>query len=107
MLRKEVPFKSIKITLSEEAINRLAQLRSRGSLRSDSATIEECIRTIYDISIDIAAEVDRTIRGNQKFMPVHIQAETLRRIAIRMLRFIPFTEETMKRLRTEEPSAGP
>ena len=57
-MSEETPFKSIKITLSEEAIRKLSGLRKGGSFRSDSATIEECIRTTFDISEDIFSELE-------------------------------------------------
>ena len=107
MSKEGTPFRSIKITLSEEAMDRLAKLRVKGSLRSDSATVEECIRIIYDIATDIGSEIDRVVRGNQKSMPIGQQAEALRRTAIRVGRFIPLAVETITKLSVQEPSAGP
>ena len=105
-MSEEVPFKSIKITLSDEAISKLAYLRFVGSFRSNSATVEECIRTVFDISQNIGSEIERTAKENQKIVPLSIQAETLRRITFRIGRFIKLSEDVMKKLRTHEPSAG-
>jgi len=62
-MSEEVPFKSMKITLSEEAVEKLNKLRQGGAFRSDSATIEECIRAINDMIDDLIFEFN--IRKNQ------------------------------------------
>jgi len=95
---EETPFKSVKITLSEEALTRLAELRKQGYYRSDSATIEECIRIVYDTAVDIAAIMARSRQREEKLVPVEIQAETLRGIGIRMKRFVPLPEQKKKAL---------
>lgn len=88
---EEVPFKSMKITLSEEAIRLLAALRHKGSYRSDSATIEDCIRAIYDVSLDIATEVGSALKGKRSMSIIEIR-ELTRRISVRISRFIPLDE---------------
>lgn len=45
----EEEFKSIRITLSEEAFAQLEQIMNDAKFRSNSSTVEECIRTLYDI----------------------------------------------------------
>jgi Arc/MetJ-type ribon-helix-helix transcriptional regulator len=87
MSGEEVPFRSMKITLSEEALERLAELRRGGAFRSDSATIEECIRTISDVVNDLVAEAQRALQFKEEFIPIAVQAETLRRIVLRIKRF--------------------
>jgi len=57
-MSEEVPFKSMKITLSEEAYEKLNILRQGGAFRSDSATIEECIRAVNDMLDDLIFELD-------------------------------------------------
>ena len=89
-MSEETPFKSIKITLSEEAIRKLSGLRKGGSFRSDSATIEECIRTTFDISEDIFSELEiwnEKNKGKKKVMPIALQAELLKRVGMRLDRF--------------------
>lgn len=46
-------FKPIRITLSEEAFNRLEVVMKVAKFRSYSSTIEECIRAIYDVMDEI------------------------------------------------------
>lgn len=50
---EEEPFRKIRLTLSEDAIEKLGILRKRGYFRSDSMTVEESIRTIYAVLTDI------------------------------------------------------
>lgn len=105
-MSEEVPFKSIKITLSEDAIEKLAKLRQRGSFRSDSATIEECVRVIYDISSDLFIEIDSVLARNLKQMPLETQAELLKRIGIRIQRFGIITQRMQKALMVETNSSA-
>jgi Arc/MetJ-type ribon-helix-helix transcriptional regulator len=56
-MSEEAPFKSIKITLSEEAIEKLCELRQGGSFRSDSAAIEECIRAMSDMYNELESSI--------------------------------------------------
>lgn len=46
-------FKATRITLSEEARERLEKIMKSASFRSNSAAIEECIRVVWDIMKDI------------------------------------------------------
>ena len=46
-------FKSIRITLSEEAFDRMEEIMKKASFRSYSSTVEECIRAIYDVIRDL------------------------------------------------------
>jgi len=43
----------MRITLSDEAFERLEKLMKIARFRSYSSTVEECIRTIYEIMNDI------------------------------------------------------
>jgi len=87
-MSEEVPFKSIRVTLSEEAVRILEDLRQRGYFRSDSMTIEECIRAVYAISNDMGA-VASMQRGKGEKVPVTEQLEGYRRVVMRLARFIP------------------
>jgi len=98
-MSEETPFKPIKITLSEEAMRRLRELRTRGYFRSDSATIEEIIRTLYEIAYDVSDVIDRAMGKKLEKAPVGDQAEALRRIGIRLGRFAPLTEKMREKLR--------
>ena len=89
-MSEEVPFKSMKITLSEEALQKLCELRTGGAFRSDSATIEECIRTMYTIIEDLKLEIRRLPKdkdGKPEIMALDRQAEILRRIGFMVARF--------------------
>ena len=52
-MSQNLPFRSIKITLSEEALNRLDAIQKQASFRSYSSSIEECIRVVYDMMNDV------------------------------------------------------
>jgi len=89
-MSEEIAFKSIKITLSEEALRRLSKLRKGGSFRSDSATIEECIRTVYDNNVDIMGELTIWAEKNKikkEKMSIGDQVALLKRAALRVARF--------------------
>ena len=101
-MAEEVPFTPLKITLSEEATKRLAELRLRGSFRSDSATIEECIRVIHEVSNDMSYELDNALGKNQLPMPLFVQAELLKRILQRIARFGFITPRMQKYLITTQ-----
>jgi hypothetical protein len=113
-MSQEVPFRSVKITLSEEALDRLASLRFIGSFRSDSATIEECIRAVHDIAEDLCLELDRQAKarlGSKSFketevIPLDMQAEQLRRIGFRLARFVPKTRAMEELAKKQGLSAG-
>ena len=110
MSDEEVPFRSMKITLSEEAINRLVDLRQRGAFRSDSATIEECIRVIHDISTDLSMELDSAIAKKQQPIPFTLQAEALKRTIVRIGRFglvTPRMQRAMQEAMQENTQKNP
>lgn len=88
MSKEEVPFKSVKVTLSEEAIRMLGTLRYRGAFRSDSMTVEECIRRMYDICEDIGELLQLGEDRGEKLTSEE-QAVALQRIGIRVKRFVP------------------
>jgi len=46
-------FKPIRITLSEEAFDRMEKIMKGAKFRSASSTIEECIRVVFDIIGDV------------------------------------------------------
>jgi Arc/MetJ-type ribon-helix-helix transcriptional regulator len=46
------PFKNMRITLSDDAVVMLEGLKKNGRFRSYSATIEEAIRTLHELSIE-------------------------------------------------------
>ncbi len=86
----EVPFKTLKITLSDEALEKIAVLRQGGAFNSDSATMEECVRVVYSMFQDTISElerskVDRT--GQVETMDLGRQAEMLRRFLLMLNRF--------------------
>lgn len=87
MSEEEVPFKSMKITLSEEALDMLAILRKKGYFRSNSMTIEECIRAIHDISGDIRAHIVY-YKGKGEQVPPAEQLSAYKRYALRLARFV-------------------
>ena len=55
----EEEFKSIRITLSHEAFDRLEKIMKGAKFRSNSSTIEECIRVLYDIMKDITSVIGK------------------------------------------------
>lgn len=78
----------MKITLSEEALEKLGELRQGGAFRSDSATIEECIRVVKDLISDFQFEIGSYMKNNPgKGIPQELQLELLRRIILRLSRF--------------------
>jgi len=46
-------FKPIRITLSQEAFDRLEQIMKQASFRSYSSAIEECIRVVWNVIGDV------------------------------------------------------
>jgi len=89
-MTQDVPFKTLKVTLSDEALEKLALLRQGGAFNSDSAAIEECVRMIYAMFQDTVSElerakVDRT--GQVETMDLGRQAEMLRRFLLMLNRF--------------------
>ena len=87
-MTEEVPFRSVRVTLSDEAMAMVAELRRTGSLRSDSATIEECIRAVYDVYEDMQM-MGRVAKQQERKVSINEQAESYRRHVIRLSRFFP------------------
>jgi hypothetical protein len=89
-MSEDVPFKSTKITLSDEALEKLAVLKQGGGFHSDSATIEECIRAVYGMFEDTISELERSRKDNAgevQTMELGRQAEMLRRFLLMINRF--------------------
>jgi len=87
-MTEEAPFKSVRVTLSAEAMAMVAELRRTGSFRSDSATIEECIRAVYDVYEDMQM-MGRVAKQQERKVSINEQAESYRRHVIRLSRFFP------------------
>ena len=51
-MNKERPFKSIRISLSDDAVVMLEGLKKSGQFRSYSSTIEEAIRTLHELAME-------------------------------------------------------
>jgi hypothetical protein len=83
----EKPFRKIRLTLSEVAIEKLARLRDVGYFRSDSSTVEECIRVMDDIADEISALVQEGEDTGKK-VSLQNQAIVLQRIDVRASRFV-------------------
>jgi Arc/MetJ-type ribon-helix-helix transcriptional regulator len=89
MSSEEVPFKSMKITLSEDVIDKLSELVKTGSFRSNSSAVEECIRIAYDMIVDM--NVLLASQRGKSLTPIQIaeaQQEAFRRYLLRLARFI-------------------
>ena len=71
-MSEEKPFTSMRITLSDEAIRKLGVIRKRGRFRSNSGTIEEVIRAIFEL-IPIYETVAETIRDKETLSPDVLQ----------------------------------
>ncbi len=65
MSGEEVPFKSMKITLSDDVLEKTLELMKTGSFRSYSNVIEECIRAVYDVSFDMTAIFSSVPKGQR------------------------------------------
>jgi hypothetical protein len=84
-MTEETPFKSMKITLSEEALARLDKIVKNASFRSYSAGIEECIRGLSDVLVEVG-----TVIGDSNVAVTATEYEEARgfeRIAMRLSRF--------------------
>ena len=95
--RMSEEFKPIRITLSEEAFDRLEKIMKGATFRNYSSTVEECIRVVFDIIGEIY-----TVQGGQEKATVDPNAAWMAyiRIATRMSRFTGLTIVI-------PPSAGP
>ena len=86
MSGEEVPFRSMKITLSEVAVETLDKIVKKASFRSSSSGIEECIRATYDVIEEIESVAGK--RGDlQVTMTKENEAEAFIRILARFSRF--------------------
>ena len=88
MGQQEVPFRSMKITLSEQAIDLLDDLKKRGRYRSYSMAIEEVIRAMYGVVQDI--EVADILGKGKTPIPEDLKLQAFRDIVIRLYRFLTF-----------------
>ena len=86
MAKKELPFKSIKITLSSEALHRLDYITKQASFRSYSSGIEECVRVVYDLIREIYSVAGDTSQSTITLSEEN-EAEAFKRILMRMARF--------------------
>jgi hypothetical protein len=101
-MSEEIPFKSMKITLSEEAYEKLTILRQGGAFRSDSATIEECIRAVNGMIDDLIFEFDirKGLNANTDGLGDTITAVNIVKL------FVSKLGRFRKIYRTERRSAG-
>jgi len=82
----EEGFKPIRITLSDEAFERLEKIMKTAAFRSYSAAIEECIRVVYDIAGDIWLVAGGKNEPDKRISQIDAY-NTFRTITIRMGRF--------------------
>lgn len=92
---EEEPFQKIRLTLSEVAIEKLDMLKKVGYFRSNSSTVEECIRVMYDIADEISMLVQEAEDIGEK-ASLRDQAIVLQRIGIRASRFVRKPKEKQK-----------
>ena len=100
-------FKPIRITLSDEAYEKLDNIMKTAKFRSYSSTIEECIRVVSDILVDVTIVLGTKGKPWTPFDDSEAY-EGFVRIANRMRRFtgrVVVTKEQDKKLRPS--SAGP
>lgn len=87
MSEDEVPFKSIKITLSDEALDLLDKIKKLGSFRTTSMTVEEIIRAFHDVVTKIwLAEKWAADKGKTP-IPADERLKVAEYIAVRLTRF--------------------
>lgn len=79
-------FKPIRITLSEEAFDRMNYIMEHAKFRSYSSTIEECLRAIFDIIGEIHAVAGKKDDPDQVVDMLDIR-DSWDRIIMRMYRF--------------------
>lgn len=79
-------FKPVRITLSQEAFDRMERIMKDAAFRSYSSTIEECIRVVFDIVREIESTAGR--KGDPEIdVPLEVRVESWNRILMRMGRF--------------------
>lgn len=61
----EERFKSLRITLSDEALARLKRIKERGRFRSYSSAIEETIRAMFELMPIYSTAIKRRERKGQ------------------------------------------
>lgn len=88
MSQEEPSFKSLRITLSEEALERLDEIMKEAAFRSYSSTVEECIRVVYEIMRDISTQIDLTSKRKEKEVSDEEMRDMFLRVSTRMARFI-------------------
>jgi len=103
-MSEEIPFKSMKITLSDEAISRLAWIVKKASFRSNSSGVEECIRVVYDLIQEVASTIG--FEKGSHFVSKEKQSEAFTRMAMRMVRFTGAQLAPPPRTKENENSAG-
>ena len=85
-MSQELPFKSIKITLSQEALDRLDKIVKEASFRSFSSGVEESIRAFSDVLEEV-----KTVIGDEdeedKAATDEQEARAFERIGMRVSRF--------------------
>ena len=86
MSQEEPSFKSLRITLSEEALRRLDQVMKEAAFRSSSSTVEECIRVVYEIMRDLKAQEEFSRKRGGEFSDEEMR-DTFLRLTARMARF--------------------
>ena len=72
-MSEEQPFKSMRITLSDEALSRLEVIKQRGRFRSYSGAIEEIIRAIFNL-MPIYGTVAQSIKERKKLPPIVLES---------------------------------
>ena len=79
-------FKPVRITLSEEAFDRLEKIMNDAKFRSYSSTIEECIRVVYDLMKELELVLGK--KDDPHFL-IEVQDElaSWSRVVMRMYRF--------------------
>ncbi len=94
---KKEPFKSIRITLSEEATDILEKIMNDASFRSTSSTIEECIRAISDIISEMYLVLGQLEPGEESNLVINDEefVQSFQRIVMRLNRF---TGRTLRRV---------
>lgn len=88
MSKEEPSFKSLRVTLSEEAFERLDDIMKRGSFRSYSSTVEECVRVVYEIIRDISTQIEETSKREDEGVSDEEMRDMFLRVSTRMARFI-------------------
>lgn len=82
----EEEFKSVRITLSEEAMKRLEMIMRDAAFRSYSSAIEECIRATFDVIEEIYIVAGD--KNSPDVVPTTKECiDSLSRIIMRMSRF--------------------